>query len=328
MTEQRNDEPQTARMLIPPAVRQRASELGIPIATIEGLQGSGPQGRLRVADLEHIARAPTPPLRSPSDRAASATPVVTTSGSDVTAGAVTIPLDSRRLIRARRAMEDAITAADLTSAIEVDLSTMVAAVEARTGQGPGTDRFADHFLTLLAHAAFVTLEMHPMLNARIDMEVDGGQTTLRAAVDLSLMMSGDRGDVRAVIAGANALHLDELHNRIRTSGMLARAGIGRALGSDQADENEGGTFAIIDRRSRPPLFETPPLPSGCSGALAVGMLEKRPLVDAATGELRIAWAAYLCMTYDHRLIDGADAARFLGALAAELGTDWSWPAGR
>jgi 2-oxoglutarate dehydrogenase E2 component (dihydrolipoamide succinyltransferase) len=58
------------------------------------------------------------------------------------------------------------------------------------------------------------------------------------------------------------------------------------------------------------------------------MLEKRPLVDAVTGELRIAWAAYLCMTYDHRLIDGADAARFLGALAAELGTDWPWPAGR
>lgn len=323
MADPGSDASDLGRMLIPPSVRERAAELGIPLGSIEGLRGTGPRGRLRVEDLEHVdpgagaaasRRDARPAVGAPSVAAPGAA-----RGPGTASTSITVALDPRALARAHRAMADAAAAADLTSAVEVDLGATVAALEARTGRGPGTDLFADHLLTHLARCVIRTLESYPMLNARIDMGTDGGRTILRADVDLALIMSGDRGDVRGVVPAAGRLDEEALHQHISAIGLLARAGVSGVVDpGPEAASGGTGTFALIDRRGRPVLFETPPLPSGCSGALAVGMLEKRPLVDARTGGLRITWAAYLCLTYDHRLVDGADAARFLSELAEAL----------
>ena len=327
MADPGSDAPDLGRMLIPPSVRERAAELGIPLGSIAGMRGTGPRGRLRVADLEHIDPGAGAAASRTDARPVDVAPSVAAPGT--ASSSVTVALDPRALARAHRAMADAAAAADLTSAVEVDLGATVAALEARTGRGPGTDLFADHLLTHLARCVIRTLESYPMLNARIDMETDGGRTILRADVDLALIMSGDRGDVRRVVPAVGRLDEEALHQRIRAIGLLARAGVaGVEDPGPEAASGGTGTFALIDRRGRPVLFETPPLPSGCSGALAVGMLEKRPLVDARTGGLRTTWAAYLCLTYDHRLIDGADAARFLGELAERFGTSGEGPAHR
>lgn len=316
----------TGPRLVPPAVRARAAELGIATTTLETLTGTGPGGRLRLADLGGLP-AGAGSARASSAVAAPAAAVTTTLRTDATGDALTVPLGALRWERARRVMEDATAAADLTSAVEVDLTATIARLEQATGIHPGSATFPDEFLTIVARNLVTVLRAHPMLNARIDMATDGGRTILRDAVDLGVTISGERGDIHGVIGGAESLAPDELRARLGALGLLARAGVdGTAIPSapssaDSAQPGPEATFTLIDRRSRPVLFETPPLPRGCSGALAVGAVEKRPLIDPTVGGLRIAWAAYLCLTYDHRLVDGADAARFLAELSGALASD-------
>lgn len=320
MAEERIDcEDGTARRLIAPAVRERAAELGIPVAMLQKLAGTGPRGRLCVDDLEELRKdagltAPRPvqgrlPLRPPR----------TISGSAPTPTAITVQLDDRGRARAKRAMDDATAAADLTSVIEVDLTDLITGIGAETGLRPDVMGFAEELLNHVARGVIELLHRHRTMNARIDLETDGGCVVLREHVDLAVLISGPGGDARDVVRDADLLSSHELRRRLSAIGLLANA---RRDGDPMASATTGGnseaTFTIFDRRMGSLLFETPPLPRDCSGALAVGKVERRPVSDSANGGFRIAWAAYLCLTYDHRLIDGADAARFLGDLADAL----------
>lgn len=300
--------------LLAPAVLERAAERGIPVDVLRGLHGSGPNGRLRVRDLDHVLPEPPSTTRRSAAAEASEAPRGSRGGDE----RIVVRLGERARSRAARVMADATRAARLTSAVEVDLSALVTGLAREREIHPGSLEFHDALLTHVARHVIDVLPRHPMMNARLEMDTDGGRIIVRRDIDLGLHISDDRGEHHAIIERAAALTVGELHDRIVRAGLLARAAI-------RSDDDTGGpdlqpmaSFTILDRRVRPPVFETPPLPAASSGALALGALEKRPLADVESGALRIAWSSYLCLTYDHRLIDGADAARFLQELSRGL----------
>lgn len=316
---------QRTRRLISPAVARAAAERGIPATELETLPGSGAGGRLLVVDLPATSAA------APRG-AAAASPASTAgwgrgSGSDrnhatEVAGAhprvpIVVPLDERHQVRARSAVEDMQASAQLTSAVEVDVTALLRRVQScQGGSAPVNGDVRTLILPDLAAAIATTLMGHPTLNARID--VTAGTVTYRDCVDLGVVVSGPRGDTAALITDAGGLSVERLVHELATVRLLAMAGV------QAADARADATFTLFDRPGAPILFETPPLPIGTAASLALGWVERRPLATPQpSGGYRIAWAGYLCLTYDHRLVDGADAARFLADLAFAFAGDAS-----
>lgn len=300
--------------LLAPAVLERAAERGIPVDLLRGLHGSGPNGRLRVRDLDHVL--PEPPSITRRSAAAEAPAAPPRSRGDDER--IVVRLGARARARAARVMADATRAARLTSAVEVDLTAFVTGLAQESKIHLGSLEFHDALVTHVARHVIDVLPRHPMMNARLEMDTDGGRIIVRRDIDLGLHISDDRGEHHAIIERADALTTSEVQARIVQAGLLARAAIRDEDGSDGSDPRPMASFTILDRRVRPPVFETPPLPASSTGALALGALEKRPLADVESGALRVAWSSYLCLSYDHRLIDGADAARFLQELSGAL----------
>jgi 2-oxoglutarate dehydrogenase E2 component (dihydrolipoamide succinyltransferase) len=232
---------------------------------------------------------------------------------------IVVALDARRLSRARRAVEDINASAQLTSAVEVDVTALVGRL--LIGQQnalPANGDVRALILPYLAAAIATTLASHPMLNARID--VTAGTVTFRDRVDLGVVMSGSRGDSEALIVDAGGMSVERLAHELATLRLIAMAGV-------QTIEPRGdATFMLFERSVAPVLFETPPLPIGTAASLSLGWVERRPLATAnSLGGYLIAWAGYLCLTYDHRLVDGADAARFLSDLSIAFAGDGTAP---
>jgi 2-oxoglutarate dehydrogenase E2 component (dihydrolipoamide succinyltransferase) len=173
-------------------------------------------------------------------------------------------------------------------------------------------------LAFLAHATVRALQDHPLLNASID--VDAGTVTMHDGVGLGIAVDAPNGLMVPVIRDAQGLGPVSL--QLRIADLAERARTKRMT----ADDLSGGTFTITNTGSRGSLFDTPILNPPEVGILATPAIEKRPVVVTeadGTDRIAIRHRTYLCLTYDHRLIDGADAARFLGDLAAFVdGDDW------
>lgn len=308
------------RRLISPAVARAAAERGISTGELEMLPGSGAGGRLLLVDLPD---APTATARASAVSLAVAT--APASGSDlghasVAAGAhpreeIVVALDAHQLSRARRAVEDINASAQLTSAVEVDVTALVGrALGGQQNALPANGDVRALILPDLAAAIVTTLARHPMLNARID--VAAGTVTFRDRVDLGVVASSPRGDSEALIVDAGGMSVERLAQELATVRLLAMAGVQSTVARGDA------TFMLFDRSGAPILFETPPLPMGTAASLSLGWVERRPLATAnSLGGYLIAWAGYLCLTYDHRLVDGADAARFLSDLSIAFAGD-------
>jgi len=291
------------RRLVAPAVARAAAERGIPLADLDVLVGSGPGGRVRLGDLPATG-AGRPVAGDPLPPGASALP----RGADP----LTVPLGTARLQRAREVVAAAASVAALTSAIEVDLTAMVLAAHP-DGVGADEDVRLRLVVPLIAALA-VTLADHPVLNARLDLAA--GVVASRPAVDLAVVSTGRHGEFRRILPDVGARSRDELEAEVAALRLLARAG-----SSGVVDDVPPPSFTLIERPGASLLFETSPLAPGTAGTLALGKVERRPL-DVGGGPLDrigIRWAGYLCLTYDHRLVDGADAARFLADLAGALG---------
>jgi pyruvate dehydrogenase E2 component (dihydrolipoamide acetyltransferase) len=206
--------------------------------------------------------------------------------------------------------------AQLTSAVEADVTRIMTlrgrvreAARARHGVSLSPMAF-------LAHATARALAMHPLLNASMDL--DAGTVTMHAGVNLGIAVDAPNGLMVPVIRDAHLLGPVSLQQRI--ADLADRARTKRIT----ADDLAGGTFTITNTGSRGSLFDTPILNSPEVGILATPAIEKRPVVVTAedgTDRIAIRHRTYLCLTYDHRLIDGADAARFLGDLATLVDSD-------
>ena len=298
-------DPAARRRRLSPLVRRLLREHGLDPAA---LTGTGTDGRLTADDVRAAAGRRTP---ANGTRPAAVAPAATWDGASRTE-----PLSRTRTVIARRMHDSLRTTAQLTSAVEADVSRIMAlrarvrdAARARHGVSLSP-------LAFLAHATARTLAAHPLLNASID--VDAGERTLHGGVNLGIAVDAPTGLIVPVIRDAHTLGPVTLQLRIADLAERART---RRIGPDDLT---GGTFTITNTGSRGSLFDTPILNPPEVGILATPAIEKRPVVVTAedgTDRIAVRHRTYLCLTYDHRLVDGADAARFLTDLAAAVDRD-------
>jgi pyruvate dehydrogenase E2 component (dihydrolipoamide acetyltransferase) len=211
-----------------------------------------------------------------------------------------------------------LTTAQLTAAVEADVTRIMHVRGRRRDAARARYGFAPSPLAFIVKAACWTLARHPVINASIDTEA--GTVTYHRPVHLGMAVDAPNGLIVPVIHHADELTVMALQGRINDVAARARD---RKL---RPEDVQGGTFTITNTGSGGTLFDTPILNPPEAAILATPKIEKRPVVitdDAGNDTVAIRQRTYLCLSYDHRLIDGADAARFLTDLAARLeATDW------
>ncbi len=328
---------------VTPLVRRLAAERGVDLSSITG---TGVGGRIRKQDvLDAVgsgqagaqpasAAAPAPaapqarqqipqpaqgtsaPAPAYVDQAVQAAPATRVRGR-------TEPLSRLRKVIASRLLESLQTSAQLTTVVEADV-TRIARLRDRA-----KDAFAVRegtrlsFLPFFALATVEALKLHPVLNSSID--TDAGTVTFHEAEHLGIAVDTERGLLVPVLHGAGDLNLAGMARKI--SDLAERTRTNQVT----PDELGGGTFTLTNTGSRGALFDTPIINQPHVGILGTGAVVKRPAVvqDPELGEVvAVRSMVYLALTYDHRIVDGADAARFLttvrhrleeGDFAAELG---------
>ncbi|WFE41570.1 2-oxoglutarate dehydrogenase, E2 component, dihydrolipoamide succinyltransferase [Micromonospora sp. WMMD998] len=298
---------------VTPLVRKLAAEHGVNLGSVNG---TGVGGRIRKQDVLEAAekaKAATaqPAAAEPAAAKAPAQPAAKPQPSSKRG--TTEKLPRIRATIAKRMQQSLHETAQLTTVVEVDV-TKVAKLRTRA-----KDSFqAKHgvklsFLPFFALAAIEALQTHPIIQASMDLE--GGTITYPAAEHLGIAVDTERGLLVPVIHNAGDLNMGGIAKRIADLAERTRAN------KITPDEMAGATFTLTNTGSRGALFDTPIVPSPQSAMLGTGAVVKRPVVvnDPDLGEvIAVRSMVYLAMSYDHRLIDGADAARFLTAVKERL----------
>jgi 2-oxoglutarate dehydrogenase E2 component (dihydrolipoamide succinyltransferase) len=335
---------------VTPLVRKLAAEHAV---NLDDITGTGVGGRIRKQDVIEAARtqqaaqaqqaapeqaapeqAPSPeqvqaaqqaprevppaPAEQAAPRsAAPARPAVVPSSLRGTTQRMTRP----RQVIAQRMVESLQVSAQLTTVVEADVTAIARLRERAKSDFEAREGVKLTFLPFFALAAVEALKVHPKLNALID----GNQITYHDTEHVGIAVDTERGLMVPVIHGAGDLNIGGLARKIADLAQRTRSGhVG-------PDELAGGTFTLTNTGSRGALFDTPIINQPQVAILGTGTVVKRPVVveDPALGEvIAVRSMVYLALTYDHRLVDGADAARFLttvknrleeGAFEAELG---------
>ncbi len=312
---------------VTPLVRKLAAENGIDLGS---LKGTGVGGRIRKQDVLAAAeakRAPAAPAAAPSAPAAPAAsapaPAVAAPSALAHLRGTTQKANRIRQLTAKKTRESLQATAQLTQTHEVDM-TKIVALRARA-----KNEFAERegvnltYLPFIARAAIDALKAHPNINASYN--EDTKEITYYDAEHLGIAVDTDQGLLSPVIHNAGDLSLGGLARAINDIAARARSG------DLKPDELSGGTFTITNIGSQGALFDTPILVPPQAAMLGTGAIVKRPrvIVDESGNEsIGVRSICYLPLTYDHRLIDGADAGRFLttvkrrleeGAFEADLG---------
>ena len=279
-----------------PAARKLAAESNVDVAQV---QGTGRDGRVTKADIlrSHGAteaatqeeavvgpEAPAPEAPAPSEERAERR----------------VPMTRLRASIAKRLVEAQQTAAMLTTFNEVDMQPVMT-MRRRYG-----DEFqARHngtklgFMSFFVRAAVEALKRFPSVNASID----GNDVVYHGYYDVGVAVSTDRGLVVPVVRDADALGLHQIEDAIVEYGSRARDG--KLTMADM----QGGTFTISNGGVFGSLLSTPILNPPQTGILGMHKIEQRPVV--VDGEVAVRPMMYLALSYDHRLIDGREAVRFL-----------------
>ncbi|MCF6474664.1 2-oxoglutarate dehydrogenase, E2 component, dihydrolipoamide succinyltransferase, partial [Nonomuraea sp. MG754425] len=271
--------------------------------------------REQAAAAQPAAPAPAPAAAAPAAAPVAAAPVAAAPEPvevDTTLRGRTEKMTRLRQTIAKRMVQSLQTAAQLTSVVEVDV-TKIAQLRAKAK----ADFFRREgvkltFTPFFAMATVEALKQHPKLNATINSETN--EVTYFDVEDLGIAVDTPRGLVAAVVKNAGDLNLAGITRKINDLAERTR--------NNQVtpDEITGGTFTLTNTGSRGALFDTPILNQPQVGMLGTGAVVKRPVViDTPEGEvIAIRSMVYLALTYDHRLVDGADAARFLTTIKRRL----------
>jgi 2-oxoglutarate dehydrogenase E2 component (dihydrolipoamide succinyltransferase) len=298
-------------------VRKLAAERGIDLAS---LTGTGVGGRIRKQDVLEAAErraaatpgAPAATAAAPTAAPAAPTPPRSTPAAPQAALRGTTEKMSRlRQVIASRMVESLQTSAQLTTVIEVDLTKIARLRDRAKRTFEEREGVKLTFLPFLAVAVVDALKQHPKLNASIE----GDQVTYHAAEHLGIAVDTERGLLVPVVRDAGDLNMAGLARKIVDVAERTR---GNKI---TPDELSGGTFTITNTGSRGALFDTPIVNQPQVAILGTGAIVKRPVVvtDVDGGEtIAIRSMMYLALSYDHRLVDGADAARFLVSLKERL----------
>jgi 2-oxoglutarate dehydrogenase E2 component (dihydrolipoamide succinyltransferase) len=298
---------------VTPLVRRLAVQHGVDLATVTG---TGVGGRVRKSDVLEAAIKATAAAAAAAPAAA---PAAATSA-PATAAPAASPLRGRtekmsrlRKVIAERMVESLQVAAQLTTVVEVDV-TRIAALRGRVkGDFEAREGVKLSFLPFFCKASIEALKQFPQVNATIDMAE--GTVTYFEAEHLGIAVDSDRGLLVPVIRDAGDLSIAGLARRIADLADRTRTN------KLSPDELSGGTFTVTNTGSRGALFDTPIINQPQVAILGTGAVVKRPVVVTdSTGQdgIAIRSMVYLALTYDHRLVDGADAARFLGAIKSRL----------
>ena len=288
-----------------PAARKAASELGVELAQV---RGSGRDGRITKEDVEKAAAAPASAPAQAAD-AASAPAAPASEGLQRLPGVGQaegerperrVPMTRLRASIARRLVEAQQTAAMLTTFNEVNMQPIMdlrARYKDDFEKAHNGTRLG--FMSFFVRAATEALKRFPAVNGSID----GNDIVYHGYYDVGVAVGTDRGLVVPIIRDADGLSLAQIEESIRDYGLKARDG--KLALEDMA----GGTFTISNGGVFGSLMSTPILNPPQTAILGMHKIQDRPM--AVNGQVVIQPMMYLALSYDHRLIDGSEAVRFL-----------------
>jgi 2-oxoglutarate dehydrogenase E2 component (dihydrolipoamide succinyltransferase) len=294
-----------------------ASAAAAPAAAAPAAAAPAANGSAAPAPLAAGPAAAAPATTAPP-AAAPARPVVPS-----TLRGTTERMSRARQVIARRMVESLQTSAQLTTVVEADVTAIARLRDRAKADFEAREGVRLSFLPFFALATLEALKVHPRLNASIDAEA--GQVIYHDDEHLGIAVDTERGLMVPVVQNAGDLNIGGLARKIADLAARTRAG------QVSPDDLAGGTFTLTNTGSRGALFDTPIINQPQVAILGTGSVVKRAVVveDPALGEvITVRSMVYLALTYDHRLVDGADAARFLatvkerleeGAFEAELG---------
>ncbi len=303
---------------VTPLVRKLATEHGVDLSTITG---SGVGGRIRKQDVMAAAEAartpePEPEPAAPAASAPSAPKepaAVAKPRDDGPQPGTTVKMPRLRQVIAQRMSESLRVSAQLTTVQEVDI-TRVAKLRARAkAEFERREGVKLTYLPFFAKATVEALKAYPQVNASID--EDGKQVIYHGNVHLAIAVDTPRGLLVPVIKNAEDLSIVGLAKRIADVAARTRA---NKIGPD---ELSGGTFTITNIGSAGALFDTPIINQPQVAILGTGSITKQPaVITGPDGDdvIAVRSVCFLPLTYDHRLVDGADAGRFVSAIKARL----------
>ncbi len=299
---------------VTPIVRKLASELGVNLASVTG---TGVGGRIRKEDVQSAApkAAPVAPVsapavsapvasEAPAQRSTSTVPVSPLRGT-------TVKMSRLRKVIAARMVESLQVSAQLTTVIEVDVTKIARLRDRSKATFEAREGVKLSFLPFFAVSVCEALKQHPVLNS----SVEDDQIIYHGTEHLGIAVDTERGLLVPVIHSAGDLNMGGIARKI--SDLAARTRENKV----SPDELGGGTFTLTNTGSRGALFDTPIINQPQVAILGLGAIVKRPMVVKGEdgGEtIAIRSMVYLALSYDHRVVDGADAARFLVTLKERL----------
>jgi 2-oxoglutarate dehydrogenase E2 component (dihydrolipoamide succinyltransferase) len=287
---------------VTPIVRKLANERGVDL---DAITGTGVGGRIRKQDVLAAVAGGTPVSSAPASVATPA-PQLETSALRGTS----VPMSRLRKVVAERAVVSMQTMAQLTTVVEVDVTKVAAfrnevkaAFQAKTGTKL-------NFLPFFTLAAAEALRAYPIINATID----GDNIVYPDHENISIAVDTERGLLTPVLRDAGDLNLAQIAQQIADLASRTRDN------KLKPDELAGGTFTLTNTGSRGALFDTPVVFLPQVAILGTGIVQKKPVVvsDGGLDAIAIRSVVYLALSYDHRIVDGADAARFLTAVKDRL----------
>jgi 2-oxoglutarate dehydrogenase E2 component (dihydrolipoamide succinyltransferase) len=308
---------QPADAYVTPIVRKLANDLGVNLASVKG---TGIGGRIRREDIEAVApKSAAPASSAPAAQAPRAAAPAPVAASPLRG--TTVTMSRLRKVIAARMVESLQVSAQLTTVIEVDVTKIARLRDRSKATFEAREGVKLSFLPFFAVATCEALKQHPVLNSSIE----GDQVIYHGSEHLGIAVDTERGLLVPVIHNAGDLNMGGVARKI--ADLAARTRDNKVT----PDELGGGTFTLTNTGSRGALFDTPIINQPQVAILGLGAVVKRPMVvkgDDGGESIAIRSMVYLGLSYDHRIVDGADAARFLvtlkerlegGAFEADLG---------
>ncbi len=313
--------PQTPPPLVPkpsalddsyvtPIVRKLANESGVDLSKVKG---TGVGGRIRKEDVLAAipSKSSTPSPVTPTRESVASAPAKSAPTSASPLRGTQVKMSRLRKVIAARMLESLQVSAQLTTVVEVDITKISRLRDKAKASFEAREGVKLSFLPFFAVAVCEALKVHPVLNS----SVEGDVITYHGAEHLGIAVDTERGLLVPVIRDAGDLNMGGIARRIAEVA-------GRTRDNKIApDELGGGTFTLTNTGSRGALFDTPIINQPQVAILGLGAVVKRPTVVKGEdgGEtIAIRSMVYLALSYDHRVVDGADAARFLSTLKERL----------
>ncbi|MCU0262337.1 MAG: 2-oxo acid dehydrogenase subunit E2 [Candidatus Nanopelagicales bacterium] len=322
-------------LYVTPLVRKLAAQSGVDLSTV---RGTGVGGRITKQDIfdaknrpageapATTAAAPTPAAAAPAAPVATPAPApgaepapapaatpAAAPAAPAPAGARTQKLTRLRKVIAERMVESLHVSAQLTTVVEADVTRIAALRAKHKNSFQAREGVKLSFMPFFTKAIIEALKAYPVVNASIDQAA--GTVTYHDAIHLGIAVDTERGLLVPVVRDADDLNLGGLGRKIADIAERTRTN------NVSPDELSGGTFTITNTGSRGALFDTPIINQPQVAILGLGAIVRRPVVvvdETGADSIAIRSMVYLALTYDHRLVDGADAARFLTTLKARL----------